>query len=86
MPNGGVPIHMVLKPQSSDGQVIHSHAGEVRVVSKREWEQSGANGAATLSLTKAEALVLERFLRYWLHDKEDGPIYRQPGVDVLYDF
>jgi hypothetical protein len=39
-----------------------------------------------MRLSRSEALVLERFLRYWLHDEDSGPIYRDPDVDVEYDF
>jgi len=31
-------------------------------------------------------MVIQRYVRCWLHDSGDGPIYRQPGVEVEYDF
>jgi hypothetical protein len=32
------------------------------------------------------AQVIERFLRYWLCDDGEGPIYPQGGIEVEYDY
>ncbi len=86
MPNGGVPMHMVLTPQESDAYVVYCRGAELRVIAKSDWDKSGAASDPSLALTEVEVQVLERFLRYWLHDKGEGPIYRQPEVNVVYDF
>ena len=84
MPNGGVPIQMYLRPKN--GQcVIHCKAAEVMVYSQEEWDRNGEDARPVLTLTSKEAHVLSRFLRYWLHDVSDGPIYQLAGVDVGYD-
>jgi hypothetical protein len=85
MPNGGVPINMLLRSQDS-GHVIYCHAADMKVLSKEEWERAKSEGVPILVLNKLEAQVVELFVRYWLQDTEEGPICRQPGVDVEYDF
>jgi hypothetical protein len=86
MPNGSVPLHMVIRPKGSDTSVLYCQGANVRVVPKDEWEKHSVQAASSLILNAAGARVLERFLRYWLQDHGDGPIYRPPGVDVDYDF
>jgi hypothetical protein len=74
MPNGGVPIHMALKP--SDGEVVLSCQGaSLRVIPWDEWRERKHAGRELCRLTRAEAMVLQRFLRYWLQDDGSGPIY-----------
>jgi len=84
MPNGGVPINMILS--AGDGQyILHCYAAQIRVFSRSEWEKE--KGCTPMFvLKKNESLVLERFLRYWLQDTEDGPIYRPDHVKVDYEF
>lgn len=86
MPNGGVPLHMVLEPVDSPAWVLYSRGAELRLISREEWEQNGANATSDVSVRPAEALVLARFLRYWLNDEENGPIYDAGGVNATFDF
>ena len=58
----------------------------MKVISNEEWEKSKRDGEPSLTLDAAEAQVLERFLRYWLGDVDDGPIYRPQGANVVYDY
>lgn len=85
MPSGGVPIYMLLRPKKGKGHLIYCHGAELKVFSQVEWEMSKSNGEPILALDKQEALLVERFLRYWLTDDGDGPIYQQRGTDVSYD-
>ena len=84
MPNGGVPIHMVLRPKQG-GHVIYCHGAVLKVFSNKEWDKSKSEGKPILVLAKQEAQTIERFLRYWLTDQGEGPIYRQEGIEVEYD-
>lgn len=86
MPNGGVPLHMVIRPRGSGVSVLYCQGADVRVVARADWERLGVQAGPVLVLGRAEAQVLERFLRYWLQDHDEGPIYRHPDVDVEYDF
>jgi hypothetical protein len=86
MPNGGVPISMVIRP-ASGGWVIYCHASELRVIESEEWEKAPwGEVTPTLVLSAEESLVLERFLRYWLDDR--GPagvtLRRDANVDSEY--
>jgi hypothetical protein len=86
MPNGGVPLHLVLHPLDKSPYVVHCQGADLRVVPREAWERAGAGAAPILSLSAEGARVLERFLRYWLRDAGDGPLYEAPGVDVAYDY
>lgn len=86
MPNGGVPMNLLLRPSGSDSHVIFCQGATMKVIAKDEWDKAKRDAQACLTLNEAEAQVLERFLRYWLRDNADGPIYRQHGVDAAYDF
>lgn len=86
MPNGGVPLNMLLQPKASDTHVVYSYGCELRVIRKEEWERAGRWGQPDLILDHRETQVLERFLRYWLHDSGDGPLYREEDVNADFDF
>ena len=86
MPNGGVPIHMVLTPGHGEGVVLYCHGSELRIINRADWESAGVNAPPLAILSPREALVLERFLRYWLHDSDTGPLFHEPGVNAKFDF
>ncbi|MGD9890631.1 MAG: hypothetical protein AB7R89_05500 [Dehalococcoidia bacterium] len=100
MPNGGVPLHMAIRPR--DGSVVlYCRGASLFVVPWAEWEQHPGPEGAICTLDAEEARVLTRFLRYWLQDSGEGPIY-PPGasgrhslgeatestgeMDVLFDY
>jgi len=85
MPNGGTPIHMVLRPQKGR-HIIYCRGAVLKVFSKEEWDKSKSQGEPIIVLEKQEAQVIERFLRYWLTDEREGPIYRHAGIEVEYDY
>jgi hypothetical protein len=85
MPNGGVPIHMLMRPKQGD-VVIHCHGGVVRFYSHAEWERGGDREPMS-ELDEAEARMLMGFLRYWIGDgKRDSLNLHLPGVDVTWDY
>ena len=86
MPNGGVPLHLVLHPTDKSPYVVHCRGAELRMVPREARERAGAGAAPVLSLSPEEARVLERFLRYRLRDTGDGPLYEAFGGDVAYDY
>jgi hypothetical protein len=86
MPNGGVPMQMVLYP--SDGTVVfYCHAGEVRVIQREAWDRAKAAAASLCTLTEAEGAALAWHLRYWLGEARLQPGYEM-GREVVaeYDF
>jgi hypothetical protein len=86
MPNGGIPIHMLLRPKASDTHVMYCHGAELKVIRKDEWERAKSKGDPEIVLDREEAQVLERFLRYWLQDSGDGPLCHEEGIDATFDF
>lgn len=86
MPNGGVPRHMVLATATEPPAVLHCEGSTLRVFAKADWDEYKGNATPLAVLTADEALVLERFLRYWLPENQEGPIYHRSGVQVAYDF
>lgn len=86
MPNGGVPMHMVLTPTEKSAVVLYCKGAELRLISKADWDAQQANATPLATLTPKEGLVLERFLRYWLQDTENGPLYHEQGVGAEFDY
>ncbi len=87
MPNGGVPMHMVIRPKGNSQAVIYCRGSNLFVVDKAEWEAKQSAGEALLKLDDDESLVLERFLTYWLEPRSaEGVLYKREGVDVVFDF
>ena len=72
MPNGGVPIHMVIRPKAPSDYLVYCHGAQLQIQSTADG-QGGEKQAAVLTLDADEAIVLERFLRYWLRDEGAWP-------------
>jgi hypothetical protein len=86
MPNGGVPINMVLRPKAQSEYVVYCHGAELTIQREADLSAEG-NREPVLVLDREEALVLERFLRYWLGDEGSGPLSaRSSTVDCVFDF
>lgn len=86
MPNGGVPIHMVLYPRSGD-VVFYCVAGELRVYQREEWARDRATAQPICVLSTSEAGALAWQLKYWLGDGALQPGYRMSGrLEAEYDF
>lgn len=86
MPNGGIPMHMVLHPRDGD-VVIHCQGGEMRIISKDEWGRDGVKAATICTLSNPEGAALAWHLRYWLGEAALKPGYRMGSeVQAEYDF
>jgi hypothetical protein len=83
MPNGGVPLHMILYPHDGD-VVIYCRGAEVRVIPRMAWQQDKAAANPLCTLNDAESDALLRHLRYWLGEAS-GPRLRAKDVNVEYD-
>lgn len=81
MPNGGVPMNMVIRPRGSS-IVIECRGAEVRIFDRAQWETGGAEPIAELSTEDAGALAW--FLAYWAGEKRVQPGYRREGFDFDY--
>jgi len=87
MPNGGVPIHMVLHPSKGEGCVLYCHGGTLHIYDQPEWNARGARGTPQATLSEADCAALAWFLRYWLGDARLKPAYEMPGqVRAEFDF
>ena len=65
---------------------LYCHSAVLKVFSNEEWDKVKSQGEPILVPEEQEAQVIERFLRYWLTDEGEGPIYRQAGIEVECDF
>jgi hypothetical protein len=77
---------MAITPRDGSAFVIYCHGAEMQVLHKGEWEAQRRRATPIIKVDREEALVLKRFLRYWLGDDGQGPIYRPRSADVVYDF
>jgi hypothetical protein len=77
---------MVLMPGQESAVVLYCQGAELRIISKADWESQKAKATPLATLSAQEGLVLERFLRYWLQDTKDGPLYRERGVRAEFDY
>lgn len=93
MPDGGYPLHLILRPKGHPDLVVHSRGGEFRVFTRDEWDEHVQNlypqtpeeerGTPLLVLNDEEAKVLAAHLGHWLPDA--GHHYFSPSVDADYE-
>ena len=87
MPNGGVPIHMILYPKASPAYVIYARAGILRVYDRSAWREQKSQAAPLLELNDAEGGALAWFLKYWLGEATIRPGYdMQDRINAEFDF
>lgn len=88
MPNGGVPMHMVLYPTDGAHTVVYCHAGIVQIYDRAEWDANKSKGVPRLTLTEPESAALAWFLRYWLGEARLQPGYnmRRGEINAEFDF
>lgn len=85
MPNGGVPINMVLFPK--DGHIaIFCHAGEMKIYSRPDWEVKGVDATPLASFSESEAAAIAWFLQYWLGSGNLKPGWSMTGIDAQFDY
>ena len=86
MPNGGVPMNMILEPHDGSPFVIHVRGSVIRVHARADWETAKAQSKPVLQLDEEEGLVLASFLSYWLGDRVRPGIRPVRGVRAEYDY
>lgn len=86
MPNGGVPIHMMLYPRQGSDVVIYCHAGEMRIFSRKDWEVKGVHANPIAIISESESAALAWVLKYWLGDERLKPGYRMSDITAEFDF
>lgn len=80
MPNGGVPLHMILHPQDGSPYVLYLKGGVTRLYDRAAWEQHGADAPPLLELSAKEAAAIAWFIRYWLGEDALVPGYDLPNA------
>jgi hypothetical protein len=80
MPNGGYPLHMVLKPRRSADYVIHAEGARVRLFTAEAWEESRGGATPLLELEADEAAALARFVMHWAPESASGELVQRPNV------
>jgi hypothetical protein len=87
MPNGGVPMHMVLHPKDGSDLVLYCQGGELRLYERTTWEKEKVQGTPLCVLTKDEGAALAWFLKYWLGEHTLQPGYdMHDRIDAEFDF
>ena len=86
MPNGGVPLHMILRPSLGEGYVLYARGSALHIIAGDDWQELRAEAEPLLSLTPAEVRVLAAFVQFWSGDEAARPIYSLPDVRVHYDW
>lgn len=87
MPNGGVPMHMVLYPKDGSPYILYCQGGEMRLYDRPVWDREKSAGAPLCTFTAAEGAAIAWFLKYWLGEQALQPGYEMPGkVTAKFDF
>lgn len=88
MPNGGVPIHMVLYLKNNPEIVVYSFGGNLLVFNRNDWETlPHSDLKPMIEISKDETKMLAWFIDYWVGNTEhyEGT-YEHDGVNVTYDY
>jgi hypothetical protein len=75
MPNGGVPIHMILYPRDNSPYVLYLKGGAMSLYHRDAWDREGINGKPLTTFTADEGAAVAWFLKYWLGDDALQPGY-----------
>lgn len=86
MPNGGVPMHMVLYPKDGSEIVIYCHAGDLKIYTRKAWDEIKSQAQPLATLSESEGAAIAWFLRYWLGDGRLAPGYNMRDVNAEFDF
>jgi hypothetical protein len=86
MPNGGIPLHMILKPSLGEGYVFYARGSTLHLISADAWAKHGPEAVPLLSITPDELRVLAAFIQHWSDGTNTGPVYSAPGVNVEFDW
>jgi hypothetical protein len=87
MPNGGVPIHMVLYPKDNSPYVIYCKAGQMSLYDRDAWDREGIKGKPLCVFTGDEGATIAWFLKHWLGDDALQPGYSmRDRVNAEFEF
>lgn len=87
MPNGGVPMHMILYPKDSSSYVIYCNGGQMSLYDRASWDRKKAKAKPLCTFTREEGAAIAWFLKYWLGDSMLRPGYNMRGaVNAEFDF
>ena len=86
MPNGGVPIHMILHPAAGT-LVLYCEGGVLRIYDRETWARERRKATPLATLSREDGAALGWFLRYWLGEDALRPGYQMRGqVHAEFDF
>jgi hypothetical protein len=86
MPNGGVPIHMVLYPATNQNFVVCCEGSKMMVFEIKEWQTQKQNKTPIISFSVDEARALTWFLKYWIGDDKLKPGYQIKGINTEFSY
>ena len=87
MPNGGVPMHMILYPKDGSPYVIYCKGGEMLLYNRNVWAEEKASGTPLCTFTEDEGAAIAWFLKYLLGEDALRPGYHMHGtVNAEFDF
>jgi hypothetical protein len=87
MPNGGIPINMLLRPRKSRDVVIYCHLQFVEIFRADDWpKRYEAEARPLITLDSDEGAALAGFLRYWIGEPAGEPVHAGRGINVEYDY
>lgn len=85
MPNGGVPMHMVLYSKDGSPYVLYLRGGVLALYDRPTWDADKSRGTPLLALTESEGAAIAWFLKYWLGDAALMPGYKM-GDQIAAEF
>jgi len=86
MPNGGVPINMVLYPKDGSDLVLYCRAGIIQIFTRKDWDEKKAQAEPLATFSESEGAATAWFLRYWLGEDRLKPGYNMRDIDTEFDF
>lgn len=84
MPNGGVPLWLIIKPVQSP-YVLVSNGPALRLVLAEDFEANGVAAESITDLSSAQAHALMEHLSYWFEARPAVDPRPEPGT-VLRDY
>ena len=84
MPNGGVPIEMLLRPKGKSSVVVYCRANELTIYAHDDWEAKRLEATPLCKLNPWEVSALAWFLQYWAEERGTPPRFGDdlPGTHV----
>lgn len=83
MPNGGTPMHMLLRPRRTGHYAVYCKGDALQVIGQDEAKKGWQWAAPVLELEPDEVRVLADFLRHWIPEGEQTD---RGQVDVQFDY